>query len=64
MDQLRWADLTLNENHLSPRFLIHNSPREADMARVIYERFFLYAHRIEHCQPGRGDVLIHPRHNA
>lgn len=26
-----------------PRFLIHDGPREADMARVIYERFFIYA---------------------
>ena len=25
-----------------PRFLIHDGPREADMARVIYEKFFLY----------------------
>jgi hypothetical protein len=30
-----------------PRFLIHDGPREADMARVIYERFFLYAKRLE-----------------
>jgi predicted nucleic acid-binding Zn-ribbon protein len=28
-----------------PRFLIHDGPREADMARVIYERFFLYVHQ-------------------
>ncbi len=28
---------------LHPRFLIHDGPREADMARVIYERFFIYA---------------------
>lgn len=32
-------------NH--PRFLIHDGPREADMARVIYERFFIYARRME-----------------
>lgn len=32
-----------------PRFLIHDGPREADMARVIYERFFLYAQKLEHC---------------
>lgn len=25
-----------------PRFLIHDGPREADMSRVIYEKFFLY----------------------
>ena len=30
-----------------PRFLIHDGPRESDMARVIYERFFLYAQRLE-----------------
>ncbi|HEY3899669.1 MAG TPA: hypothetical protein VGM54_13700 [Chthoniobacter sp.] len=30
-----------------PRFLIHDGPREADLSRVIYERFFLYAERIE-----------------
>ncbi len=30
-----------------PRFLIHDGPREADMARVIYERFFLYIRRLE-----------------
>jgi hypothetical protein len=30
-----------------PRFLIHDGPREGDMARVIYERFFVYAKRLE-----------------
>jgi hypothetical protein len=30
-----------------PGFLIHDGPREADMARVIYERFFFYALRME-----------------
>lgn len=30
-----------------PRFLIHDGPREGDMARVIYNRFFLYAAGIE-----------------
>ncbi|MCX6847584.1 MAG: hypothetical protein NTY98_01560 [Verrucomicrobia bacterium] len=34
-----------------PRFLIHDGPREADMARVIYERFFIYARRMEECSP-------------
>jgi hypothetical protein len=38
-------------NCAHPRFLIHDGPREADMARVIYERFFLYARRMEDCQP-------------
>jgi hypothetical protein len=32
-------------NH--PRLLIHDGPREGDMARIIYERFFLYAAGIE-----------------
>jgi hypothetical protein len=32
-----------------PRFLIHDGPREADMSRVIYERFFLYAQKLEQC---------------
>jgi len=31
-----------------PRFLIHDGPREGDMARVIYDRFFFYATGIEH----------------
>jgi hypothetical protein len=30
-----------------PRFLIHDGPREGDMARIIYERFFLYAAEME-----------------
>ena len=38
-------------NCAHPQFLIHDGPREADMARVIYERFFLYARRIEDSQP-------------
>jgi len=32
-----------------PRFLIHDGPREADMSRVIYERFFLYSQKLEEC---------------
>lgn len=32
-----------------PRFLIHDGPREADLARLIYERFFLYARKMEEC---------------
>lgn len=38
-----------------PRFLIHDGPREADMAPDIYERLFLYAWQLEGCfqgQPG------------
>jgi hypothetical protein len=38
-------------NCAHPRFLIHDGPREADMARVIYERFFLFARRIEDTLP-------------
>lgn len=34
-----------------PRFLIHDGPREADMSRVIYERFFLYCRKLEECFP-------------
>jgi hypothetical protein len=30
-----------------PRFLIHDGPREGDMARVIYGRFFRYAVELE-----------------
>jgi hypothetical protein len=30
-----------------PRFLIHDSPREADMANDIYQRFFLYMAKLE-----------------
>lgn len=36
---------------LHPRFLIHDGPREADMDRVIYERFFLYARKLEEAYP-------------
>lgn len=38
-------------NCAHPRFLIHDGPREADMAQVIYERFFYYARRIEDATP-------------
>lgn len=34
-----------------PRFLIHDGPREGDMARVIYERFFIYAAELEKVFP-------------
>lgn len=30
-----------------PRFLVHDSPREADMSRDIYHRFFLYMRGLE-----------------
>lgn len=35
-----------------PRFLIHDGPREADMAPDVYERLFLLAHEIERCFKG------------
>jgi hypothetical protein len=36
-----------------PRFLIHDGPREADMAPDIYERLFLYARQLEACFEGQ-----------
>lgn len=36
----------------SPRFLIHDGPREADMASDIYERLFLFARELEKCYSG------------
>lgn len=39
-----------------PRFLIHDGPREGDMARVIYERFFLYAAGIENAFPSPDEA--------
>jgi hypothetical protein len=42
---------SIEGNCAHPRFLIQDGPREADMARVIYERFFLYARRIENSLP-------------
>lgn len=38
-----------------PRFLLHDGPREADLADDVYERLFLYAHSLEDCsraEPG------------
>jgi len=32
-----------------PRFLIHDSPREADMAHDVYRRFFILAKELENC---------------
>lgn len=41
------------EGHGSfPRFLLHDGPREADLAPDIYERLFLYAHQLETCLDG------------
>jgi len=39
-----------------PRFLIHDGPREGDMARVIYERFFIYVVDLETVFPSRDDA--------
>jgi hypothetical protein len=35
-----------------PRFLLHDGPREADMAPDVYERLFLFAHELENCFQG------------
>jgi hypothetical protein len=35
-----------------PRFLIHDGPREADLAPDIYERLFLFARELEKCFSG------------
>lgn len=35
-----------------PRFLVHDGPREADMAPDVYERLFLLAREIEKCFTG------------
>ena len=35
-----------------PRFLVHDGPREADMAPDVYERIFLLAQEIEKCFKG------------
>ena len=37
-----------------PRFLIHDGPREADMAVGVYERLCLYARRLEECFNGEA----------
>lgn len=36
-----------------PRFLIHDGPREADLAPDIYERLFFYARQLEQCFTGK-----------
>ena len=35
------------DDESAPDSYIHDGPREADMARLIYERFFLYARKLE-----------------
>lgn len=37
-----------------PRFLIHDGPREADMALDVYERLFLFSHELEKCFKGES----------
>ena len=32
-----------------PRFLVHDGPREADMASDVYGRLFIFAHELEKC---------------
>ncbi len=39
-----------------PRFLIHDGPREGDMARVIYDRFFVYAAELERVFASRDEA--------
>jgi hypothetical protein len=39
-----------------PRFLIHDGPREGNMARVIYGRFFLYAVELEATFPSADEA--------
>jgi hypothetical protein len=34
-------------NGFHPRFLIHDGPRESDMAQVMYEHFFRYMQKLE-----------------
>lgn len=35
-----------------PRFLLHDGPRDADLAEDIYERIFLFARKLEECFEG------------
>jgi hypothetical protein len=35
-----------------PRFLLHDGPREADMAADIFERLFLFVRQLETCFSG------------
>jgi hypothetical protein len=39
-----------------PRFLIHDGPREGDMARIIYDRFFIYVAELETVFASRDDA--------
>jgi len=42
---------------LHPRFLIHDGPREGDMARIVYARLFLLARHIEGAFQGRSPTF-------
>lgn len=42
-----------------PRFLIHDSPREADLANDIYQRFFLYMEELEKAFPNAAPNYQH-----
>ncbi|MBL8718635.1 MAG: DUF2326 domain-containing protein [Myxococcales bacterium] len=47
------ATLASIEGHGAfPRFLVHDGPREADMAPDVYERLFLLAQEVEKCFEG------------
>jgi hypothetical protein len=45
------ASVSGQGNH--PRFLLHDSPREADMAPLTYKRLFLWAHQLEESFDGQ-----------
>lgn len=45
------ASVSGHGNH--PRFLLHDSPREADMAPLTYKRLFLWARQLEEAFDGR-----------
>lgn len=40
---------SIEGNGSHPRFLVHDCPREADMAPDVYRRFFLFARELENC---------------
>lgn len=44
---------SIEGNGAFPRFLVHDGPREADMAPDVYERIFLLAEEIEKCFEGK-----------
>ena len=44
--------LSIEGEGFFPRFLVHDGPREADMAPEVYERLFLLARQLEECFAG------------